>query len=120
VYVAAIFYLGLIPVPRVETGFVPADKVAHLVAFGGMQWLFLRALSFFRARGRFQIAATVGFAAFAGLLLELAQALVPHRSADVWDFVADSLGAVLGGGLSWLLLRRAERARAVATGTEPV
>jgi VanZ family protein len=77
----------LIPGPRVETGFVPADKMAHLVAFGGMQWLFLRALSFFRARGRFQIAGTVGCAALAGLLLELAQALVPYRSADVWDFV---------------------------------
>jgi len=59
--------------------------------------------------------------AAASAAVELVQALVPAigRSCDTNDWLANTLGAVLGAALAWVGLRRARVAQAPRTGTKP-
>jgi VanZ family protein len=91
------------PQPELDVG-LPIDKLQHVVAFLIMQVLAYRALRFVRpqqSRGR---RAWLGALAAAGLgvLLELYQLGLPHRSAELADVVADCIGAGIGA----LLLAR--------------
>lgn len=75
---------------------VGADKVVHLLLFaalaGTARWRF--------GRVALVLAAVAGYA----VLSEIAQAFVlPGRSGDPYDVLADLTGA----GLGWLLARRA-------------
>lgn len=73
-----------------------SDKTLHCIAFGIFAWLACRAFRHFSpaAPGR---ALTFGFASSTALGggLELWQALLPYRSAEFLDFVADALGALI-------------------------
>lgn len=102
-YLMVVFGLTLTPIP--QTPDVPRvlDKVVHFLLFGGLAWLVhwnVRRRHWWRT-----LVAIVGAGAVAGLI-ELLQALLSYRSADVWDFVAGAMGAVLVGGI----LRRHRRA----------
>jgi hypothetical protein len=104
VYAAFIFGIGVAdlgPFPVPEG--VPLDKLEHLLAFAGFAWvveLSLLELSAFRRR---VLAVCVSSAC--GLLLELVQSALPHRSAEFLDLVADVLGALLAAGTSTLASR---------------
>jgi VanZ family protein len=109
-YVIAIFYGGLIRLGDLpETGFVPTDKLLHTLAFGGLALLLARAAHWLKppaSLARKLLSAALG-SSLLGLLLELCQAFVPYRSADPWDWVADTVGAALATSLvfaylSWL------------------
>jgi VanZ family protein len=99
-YLAAIFYGGSIPLraPPIDIG-LSFDKLLHLLVFGGLQVLLVRALRpgrlSFASKNWFAVAAASGI----GLLLELYQATLPHRSAELMDWVADTLGALLAAAL---------------------
>lgn len=89
-YALGILVLGLIPMGPLPlpTTFVPQDKLMHACVFAGLTFLLSPLLS--RApRGAW---AALGATAFGGLL-ELLQALVPYRSADWFDLLADAVGA---------------------------
>jgi VanZ family protein len=113
VYAALIFGFGVAdlgPFPVPEG--VPLDKLEHLLAFGGFAGvveLSLLELSAFRRR-----LLAVATSSSCGLLLELVQLALPHRSAELLDLVADVLGALLAIGAStlasWLLGQRGDTA----------
>jgi VanZ family protein len=114
-YTAAIFYGGLIRMRELpQVGFVPTDKLLHTAVFGGLAILIKRAARFLLSSSSLPKQLLVGaFGASAlGALLEICQAFVPYRSADVWDWVADTLGAALAVGVwfagSRLLPRHAD------------
>jgi VanZ family protein len=103
-YTALIFVLAVVPVgvpPKVVGG---QDKVAHFLEYALLSALLLRAL-----RGRFGAAASfalsVLLAASLGALTEIVQAVVPGRSAEPWDGVANALGAAAGGLVMALFAR---------------
>ncbi len=103
-YLAGVFWLGVIdigPLPLDER--LPTDKLGHMGAFGGVVIVVeLALLELGSPRRRvWAFLASVG----AGGLLELVQAALPHRSADVGDWVADCIGAVLAVGVSLLFAR---------------
>lgn len=104
VYLGGVFWLGTIdigPLPLDDR--LPTDKLGHIGAFGGMVVLVelaLLELGSSRRRG-WAFLASVG----TGGLLELVQAALPHRSADVGDWVADCIGAALAVGLSLAVAR---------------
>jgi len=109
VYTVLVFIGGSLPrqpVPDIQ--FVPADKFLHFVAFGGLQILLLRAVRWERPRSSLngQLTLATLMASALGALLEFWQAALPHRSADVWDWVADTLGALFVGMLLWVALPR--------------
>jgi VanZ family protein len=110
-YALGIFYGGVIDIgPLPETIGVPADKLLHLAAFCGFEWLLELALAELPARARvgLALAAAVG----TGVALELVQAALPHRSAELLDCIADTLGALLGALVLHLALGRVTALRA--------
>jgi VanZ family protein len=106
-YAGAIFYGGLIHLDTLpEVGFMPTDKLLHTLAFGGLALLLARAAHWLRPAvsiSKKLLSAGLG-SSLLGLLLEICQAFVPYRSADPWDWVADTVGAVLAGSLAFALL----------------
>jgi VanZ family protein len=95
-YVFAIFYTGMIHLPRVDapTNF---DKVMHAGAFGFMQLVVLRAVAFEVARipARRQNLIAFILVVAAGGLLEVVQSFTSYRSAELLDWIADIIGAGL-------------------------
>jgi VanZ family protein len=105
-YVSLIFYGGLIRIGALpEVGFVASDKLLHALAFGGLALLLARAAHWFRPRLSQAKKLLFGAAgsSLLGLLLELCQALTVYRSADIWDWIADTLGALLACALAHVL-----------------
>ena len=107
-YTVGLFTLGMIDVgPLPVAPGVPADKIGHLAAFGIYVWVVEIALLELSPRARRALAAAASL--LAGLLLELVQSALPHRSADVLDFAADALGALLATLISFSASRLVQR-----------
>lgn len=106
-YAGAIFYGGLIRLGALpEVGFVATDKLLHTLAFGGLALLLARAVHWLWPAvsiGKKLVVAGAG-SSLLGLLLELCQACVSYRSADAWDWVADTVGAGLAIGSAFAVL----------------
>jgi VanZ family protein len=81
------------------------DKAAHFIAFGLMVPVALLAVTYLSPRRAFaaQVVAAVAVASGLGALLEVWQYLLPWRSAEFLDWVADTFGALGVGGvtLAW-------------------
>jgi hypothetical protein len=109
-YVIAVFWggsVGMAAMPGAEL--LTADKLLHALAFGGMHLVLLRAVRFelpHVAFGRQNLLALAATSALGGLL-ELHQMALPHRSAELYDWVADTLGALAVAGVVQLFARRA-------------
>jgi hypothetical protein len=103
-YVLGIFVGGSLP-HGVDTGldFTLQDKVLHFVVFGGLVVVVQRALSALlpgRRQGtRLWLATATAWAV--GGLLELWQAFLPSRRAELGDWLADALGALLAALVVW-------------------
>jgi hypothetical protein len=111
-YVFAVFYggsVGMSSVPGVEL--LSYDKLLHAVAFAGMQLVVLRAVRFELPRLGFmrQNLLALGLTSGVGILLELYQLALPHRSAELLDWVADTLGALSAAALLHVAHRRRRR-----------
>ncbi len=107
-YAAAIFYGGLTRMRELpEVGFVPTDKLLHAAVFGGLALLLGRAVRFLVAQPSLFKCLWLGAlgSSAVGALLEVCQAFVPYRSADPWDWVADTVGAALAVSALLALLR---------------
>jgi VanZ family protein len=73
-----------------------SDKTAHFIAFGLMVLPALLALRHLAPRLAFapRLASAVAIASGLGGLLEVWQLLIPWRSSELLDWVADTAGAV--------------------------
>ncbi len=96
-FVVAIFHLGSLPPDQLhDLSWTLWDKLEHALAFGVLAWLMERSLGYHLGRmgalRRRGLAVVV--ASLAGGFLELYQSLFPGRNPDVWDWVADTVGAV--------------------------
>ncbi len=108
VALAAVIFLSLSP-RHGPPGGLHIDKLAHFAAYA-----VLAALPFaaFLAR-RAVLAAAAAMLPF-GLVLEGLQALVPQRSADPFDALANAAGVAAGIALGTTLRRFANRLRPAA------
>lgn len=79
-----------------------SDKILHGCAYAALG--FVPVLGFHRRRAIFSLI----FAELMGMGLELGQLLVPGRSCDASDVLANTIGLV-GGGLIGALLLRTQR-----------
>jgi VanZ family protein len=99
-YVLAIFVVGSLPTTPLVAQQV-SDKLQHCVGFAVLAWIWCRALGKLRPGngvrrnmiGGFWVSVAVGGA------LELWQALLSYRSCELLDWVADSVGALVGVGI---------------------
>lgn len=106
-YAGVVFYAGLIrlgALPEV-VGFVASDKLLHALVFGGLALLLARTLHWLRPTSTLAGKLWGGCAgsSMLGLLLELCQAFTSYRSSDPWDWVADTIGALLAIGVASLV-----------------
>lgn len=100
-YAGVIFYLSSLPNPQDKLpSFIGlfSDKALHAVEYAMLGGLFYRA---FRWGTNDVVKPWAGFLAVLatslyGLSDEIHQSFVPHREASGWDWLADSVGAVLG------------------------
>ncbi len=119
-FVLLVFVAGslrFVPYPPVEF-LIPWDKVSHFVAFAALFPLALRAERFVHPSRKWLnsgVRSLVRVIALGGLL-EIYQAALPHRAAELGDWVADSLGAIFGAivVLGAIELRRRWRVSAAA------
>jgi len=85
--------------PRAPGAPLPAaslDKAKHLTAFAGLAVLLcMAAATFSQPTWQMYLLVLVSIAAY-GVVDELTQMLVPTRSADPLDWLADVSGAVVG------------------------
>ncbi len=86
------------------------DKIEHCGAFGLLVWLAFRAFRFALVNssdGRIMWA-SIATSSSLGALLELWQMFFPYRSAELADWVADTLGALVAGGVAiiWIKWRK--------------
>lgn len=79
---------------------LPADKAVHATFYGILALLWVWGLPLRQRIGAAWLLATAW-----GALDELHQAYVPGRTADLWDLLADAVGAALAVGL-WALVQQ--------------
>jgi VanZ family protein len=109
---ALIFFLSSIPrLPSPPGPF--SDKHFHFASYALLAALLVRALASARLRnvtGRIAAGAIL-LAALYGVTDEIHQMFVPGRSADAYDLLADTLGAVAAAGLllALAIIRRQRR-----------
>ena len=108
---AAIWTLSsqsILPQPKGILGF---DKVQHLIAYAALA--FALGLWFSPDRWRRRLLGvlllTAALASFYGATDELHQYFVPGRDCNVWDWIADTLGALLGAAAVPLVSRVVRR-----------
>ena len=75
------------------------DKLVHLCEYLLFAWLMVRAIRTTRVQESEYAVLAWLYASSYGLLMELIQALIPWRTADLADTVANTLGAAVG---AWL------------------
>jgi VanZ family protein len=117
-YASLIFYLSSLENPLPQLTPHLSDKALHAVEYGGLALLVAAALLASGVRAR----RAVGIAILAASLYagtdELHQSLVPGRSCELADWIADTLGA-LAGGLVAFWPRRARPAAPPARPATP-
>ena len=97
-YWALIFTLTTLPGNVIVNSIKLSDKVEHILAYFGLAFLLMFFFRFFKShylilkRLFFTLIIAILYAGFD----EIHQLVIPKRQADFLDFIADTLGAVLG------------------------
>jgi VanZ family protein len=105
-YWFAMFLATHIEMPHVESAPQNTDKLVHLVMYAGFAFLLSLWLSARKPVTGKTLLLVLGAAISYGVLDELLQIPTQTRSAEVWDFVMDLLGTLLGLLTFWLFHRR--------------
>jgi len=98
-YAAAIFVASAVPGRMLPAGSLwTFDKVFHFMEYAGLAmlvaWAWGRTWPAVLASGLY------------GVLDELHQRFTPGRLSSGWDAVADLAGALAGGAVIWMILKR--------------
>jgi VanZ family protein len=94
-YCGFIFLLSnqsTLPLPM---AFPHQDKLVHGSAYAVMAWFAWRSFSHAQKPILWVGIASVIFCSFYGITDEFHQSFVPGRDADVWDWLADTLGSFI-------------------------
>ena len=114
-WMAVLFYLSHQPTLDTPMLFPGQDKLFHALVYGVLGFLLLGS----RAPApdgftELQIRSSILIASLYGISDEFHQYFIPGRSADAWDWVADTLGAVIAVSLLAWLIRKWKSAVAVS------
>lgn len=113
-WMAVLFYLSHQPTLDTPMLFPGQDKLFHALVYGVLGFLLLGSRT--PAPDGFtelQIRSSILIASLYGISDEFHQYFIPGRSADAWDWVADTLGAVIAVSLLAWLIRKWKSAVAV-------
>ncbi|MDR0623262.1 MAG: VanZ family protein [Treponema sp.] len=122
VFAAALIWIlssqSILPKPKGILGF---DKLQHLLAFAvlsGAAGLWISREKW-KSRGRFFLLLIAAIGSAYGIVDEVHQFFVPGRDCNVWDWIADTLGA-FAGALAWMGVMTFAGRRVSSKGQEPV
>ena len=101
-YWLAMFLATHVPVPKLPAEAAGADKLVHLLGYGGLGLLFAFWTALRRRLTALVVLSLWGIIAAYGVLDEWLQQFV-NRTTDLGDWTADVTGAAIGVGLVWLL-----------------
>jgi VanZ family protein len=96
VYMILIFHFSSESSPMPEVTELVWDKLLHLAEYGGLAFLFCRALTGEGLGWLAAASAALLSTSVYGATDEWHQAFVPLRSVVIMDWLADTLGAILG------------------------
>ena len=99
-YSGLIYWLSDQPSLARPLAFPHQDKLIHAIAYAVMGWLSWRCFSIFFNRQLSLTVTALVYCIVFGLSDEWHQSFVPRRSSDVFDWIADTLGA--GIMIAWL------------------
>jgi VanZ family protein len=107
-YCILIFIQSGHPAPEEIPSFRFADKMLHVAAYGILAILFYRAYLTLpiKHHSRMLVLLSILSASLYGISDEIHQYFVPFREADIFDGVADIIGATCAALLYYLWLRR--------------
>jgi VanZ family protein len=93
-----------LPQPK---GILGWDKVQHFLAYGalGVSVGLWASPAFWKRRPAFALLLTMLIGSAYGAIDEFHQYFVPGRNCDVWDWLADTLGALLGALAMMILVK---------------
>lgn len=100
---AIILYFGTLRIPHFRGDeLLSHDKILHSIAFGGQALVLYRCLCVLFPRHSHSAWALVaiGYATLLGAILEILQSMLPYRSMEYADLLADFIGAVLFVGVA--------------------
>ena len=104
--------LSATPLP-VENWHTLIRKLAHITEFALLGAFWTAALTRIESGGcpvkKVRVCHTLFICVLTAMVDETIQAFVPGRGSLVTDIWIDTLGAVIGSGISWLILRRRQR-----------
>jgi len=113
-WMGTLFYLSHQPTLDTPLLFPGQDKLFHAVAYGILGFLLLGSrIPSAQGFTNTQVRSSIIIASLYGISDEFHQYFVPGRSSDVWDWVADTLGAVIAVSLLVWLSRKCKSAEAV-------
>ena len=116
VYVLFVFMLSVFSRNQIDLRFKLSDKAIHFIEFGILAVLMTRGFSTLawpRTWWQLLLVAVISVS-LVGVIDEFVQSLVPSRTADINDWIADSLGG-LTGAVSYMVARRLFVGRAIRT-----
>jgi len=107
-YAGVIFYLSSQsnPLPFLPRSVLSHDKVLHLIEYGGFAGLLSLGFSGLDLSWPRTFLFALLVASAYGASDELHQYFVPNRECDVFDWMADTVGAGLGAAVGCAVLRR--------------
>ncbi len=94
-YWIALFVATHVPMPDPIRHVSHGDKLAHFAAYAGLAYLFAFALQG-RKVSLLGYACVLGVVATYGVADEWIQSLIPSRTADIKDWIADVAGGIAG------------------------
>jgi VanZ family protein len=110
--IAAIWFLSSqSTLPQIK-GIFGIDKLQHMLAFAILAaaaalWF---PLGLWHRRGILIMLAIVAIASVYGGIDEYHQSFVPGRNSSIWDWLADTLGALIGAGAAMGIARKLKTA----------
>ncbi len=116
-WMGTLFYLSHQPTLETPQLFSGQDKLFHMLAYAVLGFLLLGARKpLVNGFSSAQVNASILIASLYGISDEVHQYFVPGRNADPWDWVADTLGAVIAVSLLCWLSRKWKTALVVRDG----
>lgn len=98
------FYLSSQPIIQKMPSFPFADKIVHFICFGGLAFWVAFGCNL-TGKSKKEIILPTIIVSLYGVIDEIHQSFTPGRSSTVSDWIADTLGGLLGSYVFFLVLK---------------
>ena len=105
-------YLSSQPTIEKMPSFWNADKLVHVVCFGGLSFWVAFACNL-KANSLKEIILPLSIVSIYGIIDEIHQSFTPGRSCSVFDWIADTVGAFLGALIFFLIIKIIKRSKGI-------